>query len=716
MAIGLVQLEAEHGRGGELQVDDRAGAGRAEFGGDAPRLRQAAGARVVEHVDRAELVQRPQPPHGQPGRVGRGEGLFEGVPGAVEIAGPADPAEQLQRPAADLGARPRRGQDALGEGTRPVARVVGGQGDLGVQHGRLGAEAGLGIGGEQVARDADVPPRGRPPGPVHRRVGQLEVDRRPPDGGVATRREPGDEPVADQHRLVHLPGQGQGLDEERFGLGALIRRGEQARGPAQGAGRGGQRAPAERRPPGFGQQQAGPARIVGLDGQVRGQVAGCAGQPGMSRLQRGERPGGEGDPPRRQQLGGHRLPGEHVPEPENAAVHGQQLRPPPRVRARRRPRRRPARWRAAAAASRTAARTARRCAGPAVPPRSGPPAGPGPLRRTSSARPARPATPRPGTEPRRPGRCTRAMTSSDGGRQARAYHRGDLAGRQPSERDADRGPPSVQPGHQSGRRRGRLVPAGGQAQDRLRGQVVAQVLQDRERVRVRPVQVLEHQQQPGGSGQPSQQLQHGLAAHRRGVVAVPVALRPARSPGGSPATPAATAPGRRRRGTRARAAPAAGPRSAAGRDWRYWPGPPGRSAPARRGPAHRRPAPRPAGTCRSRPRRPGTPPRPRRPRPRRARTAARRTPPRGRSPPGTAGPPPDQYAPPARSPAPSRRLPPARIRVNTHAPLPSSPGRGRPGPGVTYSELVFAPMSAIPARADDGPRPAGTRPGTEERE
>jgi len=126
VSIGLVQLEPEHGRGGELQVDDGAGAGRAEFGGDVPRLQQAASARVVEHVDRAELMQSPQPPYREPGRVGRGEGQFEGLPGAVEIAGPADPAEQLQRPAPDLGARPRRGQCALGEGTRPVARVVGG--------------------------------------------------------------------------------------------------------------------------------------------------------------------------------------------------------------------------------------------------------------------------------------------------------------------------------------------------------------------------------------------------------------------------------------------------------------------------------------------------------------------------------------------------------------------------------------------------------------
>ncbi len=133
MAIGVVQLEAEYGRRGELKVDDRAGAGRAKFGGDAPRLGQAVGARMVEHVDRAELMQRPQPPHGQPGRVGRGEGLFKCVPGAIQIAGPADPAEQLQCPAADLGARPRRGQDTFSEGTRPVARVVGGKGDLGVQ-------------------------------------------------------------------------------------------------------------------------------------------------------------------------------------------------------------------------------------------------------------------------------------------------------------------------------------------------------------------------------------------------------------------------------------------------------------------------------------------------------------------------------------------------------------------------------------------------------
>ena len=46
----------------------------------------------------------------------------------------------------------------------------------------------------------------------------------------------------------------------------------------------------------------------------------------MSRLKGRERAGGEGDPPGWQQLGGNRLSGQHVPEPENIGVDGEQLR------------------------------------------------------------------------------------------------------------------------------------------------------------------------------------------------------------------------------------------------------------------------------------------------------------------------------------------------------------------------------------------------------
>ena len=176
--FGLAELEAEHRDGGELQVDDRAGTGRAQLIGDTPSLGEAVGAGVVEHVDGAELMQGTQPPHGQPCRIRGRQGLLEGLPGSIQIFPSQDAAEQFERMAADLRTRLRRGQGALGEGASPVDVVVG-EGDLGAQDGRLGGEAGLRIGREQVAGDAELPPRGRPPGPVHRRVGQLQMHRRP---------------------------------------------------------------------------------------------------------------------------------------------------------------------------------------------------------------------------------------------------------------------------------------------------------------------------------------------------------------------------------------------------------------------------------------------------------------------------------------------------------------------------------------------------------
>jgi hypothetical protein len=83
------------------------------------------------------------------------------------------------------------------------------------------------------------------------------------------------------------------------------------------------------------------------------------------------------------------------------------------------------------------------------------------------------------------------------------------------------------PGHQLSSRRRGFAPAGGHAEHGLGGQIVAQVLHDRERVRVGPVQVFEHQQQAGAPGEPPQQLQHGLAAHRCRVVTAAVTFRTA---------------------------------------------------------------------------------------------------------------------------------------------------------------------------------------------
>ena len=248
----------------------------------------------------------------------------------------------------------------------------------------------------------------------------------------------------------------------------------------------------------------------------------CAGQLGLSRLQRGERPGGERDPPRRQQLGGHRLPGEHVPEPESAAVHGEQLRLHPAFER----------------------------AGDDIGVQPGGTRQQPPVELPSEQRGGVQDQPFRLVQARQPGPDTLGERTRHARRGQRLLDQernpvgqtldpgddvlgGAPAGmRAPSRRPrpADSRPSAMRAAARrpcsraisSDGRRGWLVPAGGHAQDRLRGQVVAQVLQDRERVRVRPVQVLEYQQQTAGPGQPPQQLQHGLAAHRRRVVAGPV--------------------------------------------------------------------------------------------------------------------------------------------------------------------------------------------------
>ena len=116
-----------------------------------------------------------------------------------------------------------------------------------------------------------------------------------------------------------------------------------------------------------------------------------------------------------------------------------------------------------------------------------------------------------------------------GRRQAGAHHGGDLGCGQAAEGQVPGGAATGQPGHQLGSRRRGVTPAGGDAEHGLGGQIVAQVLHDRERVRVGPVQVFEHQEQAGASSETPQQLQHGLAAHRCGVVTATVTLRSRRS-------------------------------------------------------------------------------------------------------------------------------------------------------------------------------------------
>jgi hypothetical protein len=76
--------------------------------------------------------------------------------------------------------------------------------------------------------------------------------------------------------------------------------------------------------------------------------------------------------------------------------------------------------------------------------------------------------------------------------------------------------------------RGSGRPGRGQAQNPLGGEGVGEVVDDRQRLRVRPVQVLEHEQTPCGTAEHPEQPDHRFADEHGGVVGAPGRL--ARAP------------------------------------------------------------------------------------------------------------------------------------------------------------------------------------------
>ena len=80
---------------------------------------------------------------------------------------------------------------------------------------------------------------------------------------------------------------------------------------------------------------------------------------------------------------------------------------------------------------------------------------------------------------------------------------------------------------QLARLRRRPAPEGADAQHCLTAEVVGEILDHVKRVRIRPVQVLQHDQQSTAGAQPAQEAQHRLAPHRRRPVRRPaIAGRP----------------------------------------------------------------------------------------------------------------------------------------------------------------------------------------------
>ena len=106
-----------------------------------------------------------------------------------------------------------------------------------------------------------------------------------------------------------------------------------------------------------------------------------------------------------------------------------------------------------------------------------------------------------------------------------------------------------EPVGQLARLRRRRAPEGADAQHGLAAEVVGEILDHVKRVRIRPVQVLQHDQQPAAGAEPAQEAQHRLAPHRGRPVRGPI-----RAPGDRRAAGRGAAPS-----ARARAATARGP-------------------------------------------------------------------------------------------------------------------------------------------------------------
>ena len=122
MSGALVDLPPAHERRGQLQVQDRRGAQGTKFVRGAAGGEQAVGAGMIEQVDRAELVQGPQPPQRELGCLGGLQRLPEGRAGGIQIMQALGPAEDLQGVAANLGPSRARRQRAVRQADR--ARVV----------------------------------------------------------------------------------------------------------------------------------------------------------------------------------------------------------------------------------------------------------------------------------------------------------------------------------------------------------------------------------------------------------------------------------------------------------------------------------------------------------------------------------------------------------------------------------------------------------------
>ena len=314
------KFEPEVVGGRQLQVKLGGGSESADLGGGTAGLAQQLCAAAVEQVDRAKLLQRPQLPDGQLLRFRDGQRLFEGVSRGVQVAQPGDPADDLQRLAANLGARRGRLQGCLGE-LAGLPEVVAGEREFGGEHVDQRPAARPRAGLFQPLRGFQVRAGDRPAGSGDRCPGELDMDVRRARGGRGVR----DQPLAERQRLVGVPGECQAAEQQALGACPGGGVGEQDGGAPERSGGGGQGAAIQGRLARRGEQRTGPRGVPRPCGQVGGDVPPRPVEGGVRRVHSGERGFRQPAASRRQLPVDDGLAGERVPEPEDLTVDGHQL-------------------------------------------------------------------------------------------------------------------------------------------------------------------------------------------------------------------------------------------------------------------------------------------------------------------------------------------------------------------------------------------------------
>ena len=237
---GIIEREPEEEGSRQLEVENSGSAQGTEVVRGPARLAQAPGTGVVEHLDRAQLMQRAQPPDLQMSGICGGQRPLERLPRRVEIIDALASPNQLKRVTADIRACIARGQHALGQAAGSID-VVAGERDLGLKDRRAGGECRLGSAASKPLGRVKMHAGRRPPRRRRSGVSQLKVDLGARGASGAALTELGDEAITDCHCFIDPSRQRQRLDKPRLGSGAAVTIVEQPDGTAERVDSGGQR-------------------------------------------------------------------------------------------------------------------------------------------------------------------------------------------------------------------------------------------------------------------------------------------------------------------------------------------------------------------------------------------------------------------------------------------------------------------------------------------